>query len=114
MFESLRMTARSITFCSSRMFPGHAYACRSLSVFLSMLMNFFPTFFPKRAMKYSASKGISAARSLWKEGWEEVHKHRQENAEAPASVCVAGKHSRAAKCDRACRHSERLEHLCCG
>src|SRR6266404_4913772 len=23
MFESLRMTARSITFCSSRMFPGH-------------------------------------------------------------------------------------------
>jgi len=60
---SLRMTARSITFCSSRMLPGHSYSCKSFSDFLSIVLNCFPVFFPNRAMKYSTSNGISIARS---------------------------------------------------
>ena len=63
MSPSLRITARSITFCSSRMLPGHPYDWNSLTNFLSIVLNFFPALFPKRSMKYSTSKGISAARS---------------------------------------------------
>ena len=33
---ALKMTERSITFCSSRMFPGQAYACNKSSVFFSI------------------------------------------------------------------------------
>src|SRR5215472_484651 len=62
--ESVRMTARSITFCSSRTLPGHSYAWRSFRVLLSIVLNFFPALPPNRAMKYSTSKGMSAARSL--------------------------------------------------
>ena len=60
---SLRMTARSITFCSSRTLPGQPYAWNSWRVFRLMVLNFFPAFFPKRSIKYSTSKGMSAARS---------------------------------------------------
>ena len=42
--ESLRMTARSITFCSSRMLPGQSYSCKSFSDFLSIVLNCFPVF----------------------------------------------------------------------
>src|SRR5271163_3491701 len=58
-----RITARSITFCSSRTFPGQPYAWRTFKDFLPIVRNFFPALFPKRSMKYSASKAISAARS---------------------------------------------------
>src|SRR5215468_2280263 len=61
--ESLRMTARSTTFCSSRTFPGHVYFCKSFNELLSMVLNFLPAFFPNRAIRYSTSNGISAARS---------------------------------------------------
>ena len=33
---ALRITDRSITFCSSRMLPGQSYACNKSSVFLSI------------------------------------------------------------------------------
>ena len=46
--ESLRVTARSITFCSSRTFPGQSYSCRIFWVFFSMVWNFFPILFPYR------------------------------------------------------------------
>ena len=60
---SHRITARSITFCSSRTFPGQMYASNSLRDFLSMALNFFPALFPNRSMKYSTSKGMSEIRS---------------------------------------------------
>ena len=60
---SHRITARSITFCNSRTFPGQLYPLNSLRDFLSMVVNFFPALFPKRSMKYSTSKGMSASRS---------------------------------------------------
>src|SRR5271168_905501 len=61
--SSERITARSITFCSSRTFPGQPYAWRTFKDFLLIVRNFLPALFPKRSMKYSASKGISATRS---------------------------------------------------
>ena len=61
---SHRITARSITFCNSRTFPGQLYPSNNLRDFLSMVVNFFPAIFPKRSMKYSTSKGMSASRSL--------------------------------------------------
>src|SRR6202048_1127416 len=52
---SLRVRARSITFCSSRTLPGQPYAWNSWRVFRLMVLNFFPAFFPKRSIKYSTS-----------------------------------------------------------
>src|SRR5712692_7413743 len=40
-----------------------AYGWNSWRVFRLMVLNFFPAFFPKRSIKYSTSKGMSAARS---------------------------------------------------
>src|SRR5258708_27882277 len=44
--SSLRITARSITFCSSRTLPGHPYAWNAFRNFLSIVLNFFPALFP--------------------------------------------------------------------
>src|ERR1700681_2034601 len=57
MSPSLKMTARSITLCSSRTLPGQLYAWKSLRVLSSINLNFLPAFFPMRPMKYSTSKG---------------------------------------------------------
>lgn len=48
---SLKMTARSMTFCNSRMFPGQSYALNSASVSLLMCLMFLPAFFEKRPTK---------------------------------------------------------------
>jgi len=42
---SLKMTPRSTTFCSSRMFPGQPYALNNASVLLLMCLIFLPAFF---------------------------------------------------------------------
>ncbi len=39
-----RITARSTTFCNSRMLPGQSYAWKSSMVFLSMFRIFLPNF----------------------------------------------------------------------
>src|SRR5439155_1402877 len=41
---SHRITARSITFCNSRMLPGQSYAWNRSEVFLFMLRIFLPAF----------------------------------------------------------------------
>src|SRR5579862_1144720 len=45
---SYTMTDRSITFCSSRMFPGQEYDCKSSRVLFSMVPIFFPASLAKR------------------------------------------------------------------
>ncbi len=60
---SQTMTDRSMTFCSSRMFPGQAYDSNSSRVLFSMVPIFFPDFREKRWMKYSISLGMSSLRS---------------------------------------------------
>src|SRR5271170_7511325 len=53
-----RITAPSIPVCSSRTSPGLPYDSRTFKDFLPVDRIFFPTLFPQRSMKYSASKGI--------------------------------------------------------
>ncbi len=43
---SHKMTPRSTTFCSSRMFPGQPYALNNPSVLLFICLIFLPAFFP--------------------------------------------------------------------
>src|SRR4029077_21248292 len=56
------MTDRSMTFCSSRTFPGQGYAFSRSSVRLLTRLNLLPAFRPSRPMKYSTSRGMSSRR----------------------------------------------------
>src|SRR5450432_3998987 len=57
------ITDRSITFCSSRMFPGHGYDCRWPSARLFTRRIDLPAFRAYRSMQYLTSRGISSLRS---------------------------------------------------
>src|SRR5215813_7045868 len=61
--ESEMITARSMTFCSSRMFPGQSYDCSKSAIALLMPRILLPARLVYRWMKYSTSRGISARRS---------------------------------------------------
>src|SRR5262245_39012929 len=61
--ESDTITARSITFCSSRMFPGQSYDCMRLDVSLLRPLILLPARFAYRWRKYSTRRGISVRRS---------------------------------------------------
>ncbi len=84
-------------FCSSRTFPGQPYAWNTFRNFLSMVLNFFPTLFPNRSMKYSTSRGISSARSrndgIWMGTTFSRYRRSWRNFPSPTSAfksrCVA-------------------------
>src|SRR5215471_11185715 len=61
--ESHTITARSMTFCSSRMLPGQSYDCSWANAPLQMPRIRFPARLVYRCAKYSTSRGMSARRS---------------------------------------------------
>lgn len=60
---SHRITALSITFCSSRIFPGQSYVWNSSNVAFLMLLIFLPVLLANRWVRYSTSNGMSSTRS---------------------------------------------------
>ena len=60
---SVRMTARSTTFCNSRMLPGQPYSLIIRNVSLPIWRMVLRRLLAKRAIKYSNSTRISSARS---------------------------------------------------
>ena len=60
---SHKITARSMTFWSSRMFPGQSYAWNSVSADLLIFRMRLPAFVAYRSIRYSTRSGMSSARS---------------------------------------------------